>query len=445
MSSEFKILPLAKVIENKSRRFDFKKYKDVVFINTGDVQNGVFLHSELSSIVGLPGQAKKAIKQNDILFSEIRPANGRYALVNKNSENYVVSTKFMVLNKINDEVDLDYLYLYLTSRNVLNEFQRIAESRSGTFPQITFDAISYFPIPTPPLQEQKRIAHILGTLDDKIELNRKMNQTLESMAQALFQSWFVDFDPVLDNAINLGNPIPDQLHTKAEKRKNVPSSKKLINSNPEIAKLFPSSFEFNEKLNKWIPKGWEDKSFGEEYRITMGQSPPGSSYNEEQIGTAFFQGKTDFGFRFPKNRIYCTVPKREAKKNDTLISVRAPVGSAYLAASDCVIGRGLCAVRHNSNSISYTYYSILELKKIFDVFEGEGTVFGSINQNDLNSIPIIKPNKKIESEFDIIAGKWDSKIEINSSLITSLISQRDVLLPKLLNEKKNGRKHNKTS
>jgi len=104
----------------------------------------------------LPGQAKKAISKNDILFSEIRPANGRFALVEFDSDIHVVSTKFMVLSLISKEVYLKYVYLILTSNLYLSEFQRIAESRSGTFPQITFDAISYLPISLPPLPIQKR-------------------------------------------------------------------------------------------------------------------------------------------------------------------------------------------------------------------------------------------------------------------------------------------------
>jgi type I restriction enzyme S subunit len=89
-----------------------------------------------------------------------------------------------------------------------------------------------------------------------------MNQTLEAMAQALFKSWFVDFDPVLDNALAAGNPIPEALHAKAEKRKDVPDHLKLRTKNSTLAKLFPSAFVFNETLDKWIPEGWEVKSFG---------------------------------------------------------------------------------------------------------------------------------------------------------------------------------------
>jgi type I restriction enzyme, S subunit len=111
-----------------------------------------------------------------------------------------------------------------------------------------------FELPIPNLDEQKSIAHILGSLDDKIELNRQMNTTLDSMAQALFKSWFVDFDPVIDNALAAGNPIPEPLHARAKIRKALGDKRKPL---PEaIQKQFPSRFVFSEEMG-WLPEGWQ--------------------------------------------------------------------------------------------------------------------------------------------------------------------------------------------
>jgi type I restriction enzyme, S subunit len=220
MENDWKILSLGEIAENVSRPFNFSGRNDVVFINTGDVLEGKFLHSKRESPNGLPGQAKKRIERGDILFSEIRPANKRYALVDFDSDDFVVSTKFMVLRLINETIDPKFFYIQLTSSKILNDFQKIAESRSGTFPQITFDSVSYYPFHIPSIIEQRAIAHILGSLDDKIELNRRMNQTLEQMARAIFKSWFVDFDPVRAKAEGRDTGLPD-----------------------EIAELFPDGFE----------------------------------------------------------------------------------------------------------------------------------------------------------------------------------------------------------
>ncbi len=297
-------------------------------------------------------------------------------------------------------------------------------------PSLTVPVLNEIPINLPPLPEQKRIAHILGSLDDKIELNRQMNQTLEQMAQALFKSWFVDFDPVIDNALAAGNPIPEELHVKAENRKILGNNRKPLPE--EIQKLFPNEFEYSEELEKWVPKGWRVRSVGKEFNLTMGQSPPGSTYNEEGIGIPFFQGRTDFGFRYPKNRIFCTQPKRFANKSDVLVSVRAPVGDINLATEDCCIGRGIAAVRHRTGSRSYTYYSMLQLRDHFNKYEAEGTVFGSINQKDFNNIIWLTCSPEMVKSFEKFAGNWDQKIEINSNDTAKLIKLRDTLLPKLI-------------
>ncbi len=132
---------LSDICKNHSQSYNLKSVDKVVFVNTGDVQEGDFLHKNYSPVVGLPGQAKKAIKEDDILYSEIRPKNKRFAYVNFDVSDYVVSTKFMVI-QANEKVHPRLLYMILTRQNTIDEFNIIADSRSGTFPQITFKAIS---------------------------------------------------------------------------------------------------------------------------------------------------------------------------------------------------------------------------------------------------------------------------------------------------------------
>lgn len=132
---------LSDICKNHSQSYDLKSVDEVVFVNTGDVLEGDFLHKDYSPVVGLPGQAKKAIKEDDILYSEIRPKNKRFAYVDFDVSDYVVSTKFMVI-QANEKVHPRLLYMMLTRQNTIDEFNVIADSRSGTFPQITFKAIS---------------------------------------------------------------------------------------------------------------------------------------------------------------------------------------------------------------------------------------------------------------------------------------------------------------
>lgn len=111
--------------------------------------------------------------------------------------------------------------------------------------------------------------------------------------------------------------------------------------------------------------------------VTMGQSPAGASYNEKGVGAVFYQGRGEFGWRFPTQRLFTTAPKRMAAVNDVLMSVRAPVGDLNVAYEDCCIGRGLAAI--SSDHHSFCLYLMRSLKRKLDAFNGEGTVFGSIN------------------------------------------------------------------
>ena len=130
--------PLGGIITSASKTHSFKK-KQLIFFNTSDISNGAFLHSNYSNVATMPGQAKKSIKKGDILYSEIRPENRRYAVVRVDADDYVVSTKLMVLRRLSEEHSIYRIYHYLTSDAFILELHQSAEGRSGTFPQITFE------------------------------------------------------------------------------------------------------------------------------------------------------------------------------------------------------------------------------------------------------------------------------------------------------------------
>lgn len=275
-------------------------------------------------------------------------------------------------------------------------------------PYLNISDLKRINVKLPCPKHQQAIACILGALDDKIELNRRMNLTLEAIARAIFKSWFVDFDPVRAKAA--GRQPPGLV--------------------PHIAELFPDSF-VNSELGK-IPRGWKVAKLTDEFNLTMGQSPPGSTYNESGHGYPFFQGTKDFGHRFPAKRVYCTAPTRFAHAGDTLVSVRAPVGNLNMASEKCCIGRGLAALRHRSNSRSYTYYAMHFAKGLFLVFDAEGTVFGSISKKDLESISFVAPPTEVVSMFELIVFPIDEQISTNEREIKVLAALRDALLPKLI-------------
>lgn len=168
--------------------------KDVVLINTSDVLEGKVLNHQLIENKNLKGQFKKTFKKNDILYSEIRPANKRYAFVDfGDTDNYIASTKLMVLRPRKDVVRPRFLFSFLASKSVLEELQQLAETRSGTFPQITFSSeLAPTPINVPDLETQDRIVGILDVIEGKISTNAEINKNLLQQLHVLYLRLFYD-------------------------------------------------------------------------------------------------------------------------------------------------------------------------------------------------------------------------------------------------------------
>ncbi len=217
----------------------------------------------------------------------------------------------------------------------------------------------------------------------------RRNDNLEQQAQALFKSWFVDFEPFQQG-------------------------------------------KFVESELGLIPEGWRVGTLSDISNITMGQSPSGSSFNEHKEGIIFYQGRTDFGWRYPSIRLYTTEPCRFAEANSVLLSVRAPVGDINITTHKCCIGRGLASLQSKNNTSSFLFYSLQHQKPIFNQYNGEGTVFGSINRNALENIRIIIPSDKVTTTFEGIVSKLDFAIQTNTLENIRLSELRDTLLPKLM-------------
>ncbi|HQG60236.1 MAG TPA: restriction endonuclease subunit S [Caldisericia bacterium] len=304
-----------------------------------------------------------------------------------------------------------YLYQFLKSSYFKCQIESLFSGSAQ--PQLPIRDICKIILILPPLEDQRAIAHILGTLDDKIELNRRTNETLEAMAQALFKFWFVDFGPVrakMEGRWRRGQSLPG-----------LPA---------HLFDLFPDRLVDSE-LGE-IPEGWRISHIIDEFNIIMGQSPPGKTYNDDGKGLPFYQGCSDFSFRFPIRRIYCTAPSRFAKKGETLVSVRAPVGDINMASEDCAIGRGVAAACHKTGNQSYTYQFMRALNGKLLCFEAEGTVFGSIGKKDFNAITCLAPPNNLVIYYEKELSSIDKCIEINEYQSRTLTVLRDTLLPKLI-------------
>ena len=262
-------------------------------------------------------------------------------------------------------------------------------SAQSAQPGLSIQTLSKQIIRLPSIIYQREISTVLKSLDDKIELNRRINDNLEQQAQALFKSWFVDFDPFKD--------------------------RKFVDS--ELGK---------------IPEGWKVGYLSEIADIIMGQSPNGSTYNENGEGIIFYQGRAEFGTRFPFIRLFTTNPTRIAPANSILISVRAPVGDINITHKECCIGRGLASAVSRTNKSAFLLYTLFSLKSDLDKFNAEGTVFGSINRKALETLKILIPTNDIISKFEAIVASMDQQILTLHLESENLKILRDTLLPKLM-------------
>lgn len=242
----------------------------------------------------------------------------------------------------------------------------------------------------PPLSTQRKIAAILSGYDDLIENNTRRIKILEDMAQTLYREWFVHFR-------FLGH---------------------------ENVRMVESPLGL-------IPQGWEVKQLDEMCHVLMGLSPKSEFYNETGEGLPFHQGVTDFGGRFPTNRVYCTVQKRITEVGDILFSVRAPVGRINVANKKIVIGRGLSAIRSKSGDQAFILQQLMDRFQEEDTM-GSGTIYNAITKADLLGIQLLQPTQSIVTKFEEATEPISLELANLTTKNANLRQTRDLLLPKLI-------------
>jgi type I restriction enzyme S subunit len=259
------------------------------------------------------------------------------------------------------------------------EFDREAAyyAVGGVRGNLPWDDFLEMQIPIPPISRQREIVAQYNAIQNRINQNNALIDRLEQTAQTIYKEWFV-------NGVD------------------------------------------REKL----PEGWKVGKLSDIATIIMGQSPEGETYNKEGKGMIFYQGRTDFGYRFPDITTYTTLPKRKALKNDILISVRAPVGDLNIATEDCAIGRGIGALRSKYDCNSHLFYTLQNLKSKFDISDEEGTIFGSINKDDLHNMEVVY-SLPILKNFDILVKPIDGMIKLHSQESQKLDQLKVLLLSRM--------------
>lgn len=294
--------------------------------------------------------------------------------INTTEKEILVSPAYHVFEIVDkNALSPDFLMMWFHREEFDREasFYTDADVRSG----MDFKALMEMRIPVPPISEQRAIVADYEAVARRIAVAKRTIATLQATAQTLYRKMFVD-------GIDKEN----------------------------------------------LPEGWKWGTLTDVAKITMGQSPDGETYNEVGNGMIFYQGRTDFGFRFPSIRMYTTDPTRFAKKGDVLLSVRAPVGDLNIAPHDCCIGRGLASIREKHNCQSYIYYLLMNLSDVFNVSDGDGTIFGSITKDELYGIKVIVPEDNLIREFDEQCAIIDKQIELHSKEIEKLTEIQTIIL-----------------
>lgn len=365
---------------------------EVVLINTSDVLDGKCLNHEYVPNKKLKGQFKKTFRKGDILYSEIRPANKRFCFVDFEPKDYIASTKLMVL-RAHEDVDPQYLYQILRSNDTLTQLQMLAESRSGTFPQITYSELSNIMVSLPSQKAQKNIVSILSSLDRKIELNNKINADLEEMAQAIFKNWFVDFEPFKDG--------------------------KFVDS--ELGK---------------IPEGWKVGRLTEiaSYMngLAMQKFPPENNEDSlpvlkiKELGQGFCGTDSD--------RCSCNI-KDECKihNGDVIFSWSGTLLVDVWCGGDCGLNQHLFKVTSKYYpKWFYYYWTKHHLQEFIHIAKDKAVTMGHIKRGHLEEAMVAIPDndsmEKAHELFEPILSKMISLRLENSRL--SLL--RDTLLPRLM-------------
>lgn len=332
----------------------------------------------IANTIGTDMSTYRIIEKNQFAYGPVTSRNGdkiTIALFN-DYEKALISQAYIPF-EVKDTNELDPEYLMMWFRRP--EFDRYARFKShGSAREIfDWDEMCNTLLPVPSIDKQREIVKEYNVIENRIALNQQLIHKLEETAQAIYKEWFLE-------GVDMGN----------------------------------------------LPEGWKMGKLSDIATIIMGQSPEGDTYNKEGNGMIFYQGRTDFGYRYPDITTFTTQPKKKALKNDILISVRAPVGDLNIAIEDCAIGRGIGALRSKIKCNTHLFYTLQNLKSHFDISDGEGTIFGSINKDDLHNMEVVYSENEI-MKFDKIANPIDNCIKNYCIQNQKLTELKELLLSRL--------------
>lgn len=359
--------------------------KYVNYLDTGNITSNRIeniQHIDLY-VDKLPSRARRKVKNGNIIYSTVRPNQLHYGLIKEQPDNFLVSTGFAVLDIDTTKAIPEYVYYSLTQTIHTEALQAIAEQSTSAYPSMKSSDIGNIIIPLPPLDIQKKIAGVLGALDDKIELNNKINNNLEQQAQALFKSWFVDFEP-------FGGTMP-----KDWKESDIYSISNIIYGAPFASKLFNTE-------KKGLPI----------IRIRDLKNQHSDTYTEEIHPKAYI-----------------------IKAGDIVVGMDGEFRPYIWGNDEGLLNQRVC-VFENKRSLGkmFLYLTIKPLLNRVEQTEVATTVI-HIGKQDFDAFRFSMPSNSILDKFDAVTQPIYNKIVSNSLENTRLASLRDALLPKLMSGK----------
>lgn len=393
---EFKIISLGEVSKfnqfnyNKSLNWDYINYLD-----TGNLTNNYIDEIKFIDIKNekIPSRAKRIVKDNSILYSTVRPNQNHHGLIENNKiKNLIASTGFAVINPDTNIVNSRYLYYHLIQSIYTNKLQSIAETSTSTYPSITMDDLKELKIKLPTLKYQENIVKILTAFDEKILINDKIISNLETQAQVIFKSWFIDFEQFEDE-------------------------------------------EFVESEIGMIPKGWEVVELLDLIDFIGGSQPPKSEhiYEYKEGYVRFIQNRD---YNLSNNHITYIKESRKnkyAKDKDILMDKYGEAGKVRYG----IIGAyNVALAKIKPFNIEHREYirRFLEQKSIQNyIFNSSiASTRPSVSKNTLTNLKMVLPDKKNLKIFSNISNNFIDMI-LNLRSQNKILSEiRDTILPKLM-------------
>ena len=416
---QIKLSELITVTRGRSyRSAELRKSQNALVTLKSFQQNGGYRSGGLKSYTG-PFKNDQIIKPGEIIIAQTDVAQkgyviGRPAIVPSHTsyDQLIASLDVAIIrNKYDECMDLKFLYYRLLTPDYIYHIK--SHCKGVLVLHLSKNALPSFQLHLPPFKEQHRMVSKIESIFAQIDACQKRLEALQAKVQLGPASLAALKSSVLKQAFEGKLVLQDPKDEPAE----------------VMLKKIHKGLEIDFK-KEFLPQGWIVTTLESIAEITMGRSPPSTTYNKEKTGMPFYQGKADFGDMHPTARIWCDKPQTFAQKHDILMSVRAPVGSTNISMETCSIGRGLAAIRaFETISTMYLFYQLRHLENKISQ-QGTGTTFKAVTKNQVTSISIFVPplneQKRIVAKIESIFAKIDAQYRSLRSIVVSYFTLHQV-------------------